>query len=214
MTIEDTSSAGLSNNAAFMDKFSRQIGAFGIETMSKLIRLRVLIIGLKGLGVETAKNLILAGPGAVTLVDDAPVEIKDLGSNFFLTERDIGHPRAHTVAPKLAELNNMVSVKVFSGPVTDELVLDHNVVVCTNCSLEEMLRWNALTHHKNVAFIAADVRGVMGYVFSDFGNKFTIRDVTGENPITRVITNITNDKEGIVTLLVGMLGFVYSALCA
>jgi len=31
----------LSNNAAFMDKYSRQIGAFGMEAMSKLIQLKV-----------------------------------------------------------------------------------------------------------------------------------------------------------------------------
>jgi ubiquitin-activating enzyme E1 len=58
----------------------------------------VLIVGLRGLGVETAKNLILAGPGAVTLVDDHPTEVKDLGSNFFLTEADVGRPRADAVA--------------------------------------------------------------------------------------------------------------------
>lgn len=42
--------------------YSRQIGTFGIETMGKLIKMKVLIIGCRGLGVETAKNLILAGP--------------------------------------------------------------------------------------------------------------------------------------------------------
>lgn len=32
--------------------YSRQIGAFGIETMGKLIQLKVLIIGLRGAGIE------------------------------------------------------------------------------------------------------------------------------------------------------------------
>lgn len=95
-----------------MDKYSRQIGAFGMEAMSKLIQLKVsrvqkdaarslyplevlflitasnrieptrpdpkqvLIVGLKGVGIETAKNLILAGPGAVTLSDDHPTEVR------------------------------------------------------------------------------------------------------------------------------------------
>ena len=42
----------------------------------------------------------------------------------------------------------------------------------------------------------------MGFVFSDFGPKFTVRDVTGENPVTRIITHIANDEAGTVTLLV------------
>ena len=43
--------------------YSRQIGTFGMETMGKLIKMKVLIVGMRGLGVEIAKNLILAGPG-------------------------------------------------------------------------------------------------------------------------------------------------------
>lgn len=74
--------AALSSNAAFMDKYSRQIGAFGMEAMSKLIQLKVLIVGLKGVGVETAKNLILAGPGAVTLWDDHATEVRTVGRAY------------------------------------------------------------------------------------------------------------------------------------
>lgn len=49
------------------------------------------------MGVETAKNLVLAGPGGVTLCDDEPVAMPDLGANFFLTEEDVGKPRARWV---------------------------------------------------------------------------------------------------------------------
>ena len=41
--------------------YSRQIGTFGMETMGKLIKMKVLLIGMRELGVETAKNIILAG---------------------------------------------------------------------------------------------------------------------------------------------------------
>lgn len=65
----------LTKNVAFMDLYSRQIGAFGIETMRKLITMRVIIVGLKGVGIEIAKNLILAGPGSVVLCDDGLTEV-------------------------------------------------------------------------------------------------------------------------------------------
>ena len=76
--------------SAMMDLYSRQIGAFGVETMKNLVVLDVLIIGMKGAGVETAKNLILAGPRSVTVYDPSPVAIQDLGSNFFFKESDVG----------------------------------------------------------------------------------------------------------------------------
>lgn len=174
--------------------------------MSIFVACQVLIVGLKGVGIETAKNLILAGPGAVTLLDDQPVEVRDLGSNFFLGEADIGHPRAAAVVHKLAELNNMVTVRLVRGPLEESLVAQHNVVVFSNTSLRDLLRWNEFCHARSIAFIASDVRGVAGYVFSDFGPKFTVRDVTGENPVTRIITNIANDEAGTVTLLVSQAG--------
>ena len=42
--------------------YSRQIGTYGLEMMGKLVKMKVLIVGMRGLGVEIAKNLILAGP--------------------------------------------------------------------------------------------------------------------------------------------------------
>lgn len=61
--------------------YSRQIGVYGISTMKKLMGLKVLIVGLKGVGIETAKNLILAGPAAVSVYDPEPATVQDLATN-------------------------------------------------------------------------------------------------------------------------------------
>ena len=71
--------------------YSRQIGTFGLETMGKLVKMKVLIIGMRGLGVEIAKNLILAGPQRVDLYDPTEVAVADRGSNFYITEADVGN---------------------------------------------------------------------------------------------------------------------------
>jgi ubiquitin-activating enzyme E1 len=73
-------------DATFMDKYSRQIAAYGLEPMLKLVKMRILIVGLRGIGIEVAKNSCLAGVSMMTLHDPEPVSIEDLGSNFFLTE--------------------------------------------------------------------------------------------------------------------------------
>lgn len=54
--------------------------------MGKLVTLRVLIVGLKGVGIESAKNLVLAGPKAVHLYDNELIQINDLGVNFYASE--------------------------------------------------------------------------------------------------------------------------------
>ena len=39
----------------------------GAETTAKLTKMKVLICGMRGVGVETCKNLALQGAGAITV---------------------------------------------------------------------------------------------------------------------------------------------------
>ena len=73
------------------DLYSRKIGTFGMNTMGKLLKLKVLIVGMKGLGVETAKNIILSGSYSVDIHDPTTVKINDLGSNCYLSEADVNN---------------------------------------------------------------------------------------------------------------------------
>ena len=85
--------------------YSRQIGTFGIETMGKLIKMNVIIVGQRGLGIEIAKNLILAGPKSVAIYDPEIVALNDLGSNFYCEESHVGKiSRADAGLAKLQEL--------------------------------------------------------------------------------------------------------------
>ena len=59
--------------------------------MGTLMKMNVLIVGCRGLGVETAKNLILAGPRSVTIYDPTTVTINDMGSNFYIKEENVAN---------------------------------------------------------------------------------------------------------------------------
>lgn len=50
--------------------------------MDKIIFVKILIIGLRGLGIEIAKNLILVGTNEVSISDIRICKINDLCSNF------------------------------------------------------------------------------------------------------------------------------------
>lgn len=52
----------------------------GHEAMQRMAGSSVLIMGLGGLGVEIAKNIILAGVKSVTLYDPTPATYYDLSS--------------------------------------------------------------------------------------------------------------------------------------
>ncbi|KAJ1745380.1 E1 ubiquitin-activating protein, partial [Coemansia sp. RSA 1591] len=72
--------------------YSRQLYVLGADAMKKMSASNVLIVGLKGLGCEVAKNIVLAGVKSVTLYDPSPVVISDLSTQFFLHQEDVGKP--------------------------------------------------------------------------------------------------------------------------
>ncbi|NXD32169.1 UBA1 enzyme, partial [Spelaeornis formosus] len=183
--------------------YSRQLYVLGHEAMKKMATSNVLIVGLKGLGVEIAKNVALAGVKSVTVYDPTPTEIADLGTQFFLREEDVGKPRAQVTAPRLAELNSYVPVKILegSGEITAEMVAPYQCVVLTNATIPKQIEIDEFCRSKGIYFIAADIRGLFGSVFNDFGNDFTCVDATGENPQSGMIVHIEEGEDAVVTCL-------------
>ena len=50
----------------------------------------VLVVRLRGLASEVCKNIVLAGIGKLTILDDAELVEEDLGSGFFFRDEDVG----------------------------------------------------------------------------------------------------------------------------
>ena len=123
--------------------YSRQLYVLGHEAMRRMQQSTVLIVGLKGLGIEIAKNVVLGGVKSLTLHDPKPVQLSDLSAQFFLREDDVGKPRAGVTAPRLAELNQYVPVSDHEGALDPAFVQQFGVVVLTNVPLVEVRCCNA-----------------------------------------------------------------------
>lgn len=179
--------------------YSRQLYVLGHDAMRRMASSDVLISGLGGLGVEIAKNVILAGVKSVTLHDEALCTIADLSSQFYLTEADVGKNRAEVCCQQLSELNTYVPTRSYTGELTQEFLKKFRVVVLTASTLAEQMRINEITHVNDIAFITADTRGLFAQVFCDFGEEFTVVDTNGEPCASAMVASISKDTEGLVT---------------
>ena len=194
------------------DLYSRQIGAFGMDVMGKLLKLRVLIIGMRGLGVETAKNIILCGSYSVDIYDPNPVQINDLGSNFYLSLDDINKKnRDEACKNNLASLNPYVKVSVlkinspkYSKEYISEfcsIIPNYDIIVFTEIQPTNFLiEIDNICRQKNVKMIYSVCLGLVCGVFVDFGKNHIILDEKGKEAKTYYVKNITKDKEGLVTI--------------
>ncbi|KAK4762426.1 hypothetical protein SAY86_008194 [Trapa natans] len=183
------------------DLHSRQLAVYGRETMRRLFASNVLVSGMQGLGAEIAKNLILAGVKSVTLHDEGTVQLWDLSGNFIFSENDVGKNRALASIQKLQELNNAVAVFTITTKLTQEKLSEFQAVVFTDVDLQHAIELNDYchSHHPPIAFIKAEVRGLFGSVFCDFGPEFTVFDVDGNEPHTGIIASISNDNPALVS---------------
>jgi ubiquitin-activating enzyme E1 len=181
--------------------YNRQLYVYGHEAQQKMSAANILLVGMNGLGVEVAKNIILAGVKAVTICDPVPTSWNDLASQFYLNESHLGVPRAAACVDSLKDLNPYVSVHLYDGLLTNELVSTFTVVVLIDQELEMQRTICSFCHDRGIAIILGDARGVYGSVFCDFGESFVVSDNNGEVAASSMIAGITRDKHTLVTCL-------------
>uniref|UniRef100_A0A4W3JZU4 E1 ubiquitin-activating enzyme n=1 Tax=Callorhinchus milii TaxID=7868 RepID=A0A4W3JZU4_CALMI len=175
--------------------------------MKRMKTSNVLISGMGGLGVEIAKNVILAGVKSVTIHDDREAEWSDLSSQFYLTEEDIGKNRAEVSVSCLADLNSYVPVRSYVEKLKEDFLLNFQVVVLTNSSLDEQTHIGQFCHVNGIRFIVADTKGLFGQVFCDFGEEFIVIEQDNAEPTHAEVSWITKENPGIVTCLEEGHGF-------
>jgi len=183
--------------------YSRQLYVLGHEAMRRMQASNVLICGMGGLGVEIAKNVVLAGVRSVTIYDNQQVTKDDFSSQFFLHENDLGKNRAACTQPHLAELNTYVPVNTLDSnkPLTTDDLKNYQVVVLTQSTTAQQLEFGEFCHKNSIKFLVAETRGIFGQIFCDFGTGFEIFDTDGEQALSAMLSAINNDPQGVVTTL-------------
>lgn len=173
---------------------SRVVPALGRSALTHLTRMRIAIVGLRGLGAEVAKNLILLGPAALGLLDNAIVDIRDLGSNCFLRESDVGQRSlAEASIPMLRKLNPNVSVLPLASTLPAALS-DYHVVILTDSDERLIGEMDEYCRETGKGLIAASSSGAAGWVFVDFGPAFQISNRNGQDPQAMLIHSIAGSE--------------------
>jgi ubiquitin-activating enzyme E1 len=186
--------------------YSRQLYVMGHEAQRRMMASKALLVGCSGLGIEVAKNCILAGISGLVIVDPLPANSYDLGGNFYLSTDQLGgKSRADLCKEKLAELNPYVSVSVDSSVTSLSAyqllpVLDTGIsCLAVTIPLEKdlLIQLNNKCREVGACFIYSIIPGVFGQIFCDFGPAFVCSDKDGNPPATSQIESIFQEGDNV-----------------
>ncbi|KAG9777783.1 E1 ubiquitin-activating protein aos1 [Exophiala dermatitidis] len=188
--------------------YDRQIRLWGMQVQQRLRQANILLIGMRGLGNEIAKNLVLAGVGTLTILDHGIVTEEDLGSQFLITEANIGQNRAQAALPELQKLNPRVHLYTDPDDIKEKLpeyFHSFEITIATGLTLDVLCNINMACRTYGRKFYAADTHGVYGFVFADlFLHDFIVEKPRSNKPTkigdvetpTRIVTGVESKKEG------------------
>ncbi|MEE3058725.1 MAG: HesA/MoeB/ThiF family protein, partial [Pseudomonadota bacterium] len=123
-----------------LDRYKRHIllKEIGGAGQQALLRARVLIVGMGGLGNPLAQYLAAAGVGMLGLVDDDCVDLSNLQRQTLFGTQDIGARKVDVAAARLTALNPDVEIVCHPMRVTaeniDALIGQYDVIAdgCDN----------------------------------------------------------------------------------
>ncbi|XP_038893688.1 SUMO-activating enzyme subunit 1B-1-like isoform X2 [Benincasa hispida] len=155
--------------------YDRQIRVWGADAQRRLSKAHVLVCGMKGAVAEFCKNVVLAGIGSLTLVDNRLVTEEALSANFLIPPDESvfgGKTVAELCCDSLKDFNPMVRVSVVKGEPSsfdEEFLKTFDVIVVSCCSLAEKKSVNEKCRKlpKRISFYTVDCRDSYGEIFVD-----------------------------------------------
>jgi adenylyltransferase/sulfurtransferase len=105
---------------AFASEFySRQVilNELGVKGQQKLIKSKVAVVGVGGLGTVSSLYLALAGVGHLRLIDQDTVETPNLHRQILYSLDDLHYPKAEVAAKRLEKLNPLLKAEPISENV-------------------------------------------------------------------------------------------------
>ena len=101
------------------------------------------------------------------------------------------------------EINNSAIVMIYKGELSNDFSIlnDYQIVIITEIiSLETAETLNQFCRNKKIGFIYTAEFGLASFLFSDFGEDFVVKDLTGLECEKYFIKSITNGCPGIVEI--------------
>ncbi len=183
-------------------RYALNLGTFTIPGQQKLLKSRVLVVGLGGLGGHVVELLARSGVGRIAAADPDVFEDKNLNRQILSTLSGLGRKKADEAAERLRQINAAVEFTAYAvkfQQLGDEALKGLDLVFDCLDNVADRLALESTCSSKNLVLIHAAIGGWFGQVGivwpntglmqKAFGDKqHGIEKTLGNPPFTPAVT--------------------------
>ena len=205
----------LTLNKKQIERFSRQIILKDIGTIGqkKIIKSKVLIIGMGGLGCPVAEFLARAGVGSIGIIDSDNVDLSNIHRQSLYDINDLKKSKVVAAKTKLKKINSGIKVKSYKIRLNkinySKIIKEYDYIVDGSDNFKTKFLINDFCKVSKKFLVSGAISKFDGHIFTfDFKNKNTpcIRSFFQEDKISDDILNC--EYEGILGTVAGIIGTI------
>ena len=140
----------------------------GKEGQEKLLKAKVLVIGVGGLGSPAIYYLAAAGVGNIGIIDDDVVELSNLQRQIIHNQTDLGKRKVESAKEKINLLSDDVKITTYPIRINQknlaELVQDYDFILDATDNFPSRFTINQVCHNQQKTLIFAAVKGFLGQI--------------------------------------------------
>ena len=196
-----------------IEKFSRQIvlkevGALG---QKKIIKSKILIIGMGGLGCPAAEFLTRAGVGYLGIVDSDSVDLSNIHRQSLYNISDLKKTKVYAAKKKLNKINSETKVNCYKLRLDKKnftkILKKYDYIIDGSDNFKTKFLINDLCKVSKKFLVTGAISKFDGHIFTfNFKNKKTpcIRSFFQEKDLSDDILNC--EYEGVLGTVAGIIG--------
>ncbi len=200
----------MSLNFKYFKRFEKQIilKKIGINGQKKILKSKVLIVGIGGLGCPLLTYLASSGVGTIGIVDRDKVELSNLNRQTIFTTKDVGKFKVVQAKNYINKINKKIRIKTFKRNINSSniksIIKDFDIICDGSDNYDTRYLINDFCKLSKKILISAAISKFDGHLYKfDFKKKGSCyRCFMPEKP------TIENDcqTEGIFSPVAGVLG--------
>ena len=198
-----------------IERFSRQIILKNVGSLGqkKIIKSKVLIIGMGGLGCPAAEFLSRAGVGSLGIIDSDNVDLSNIHRQSLYDMKDLKESKVKAAKKKLNKINSKIKVNCYKIRLNKnnykKIIRKYDYIIDGSDNFKTKFLINDFCRTSKKILVTGAISKFDGHIFIfNFKNKKTpcIRSFFQEKEISDDILNC--EYEGILGTVAGIVGTI------